>query len=213
RRLQQFQEFRRELVRRGTEISPVAGREWGDNDANRTVRKALNEDIEALGEHYAKWAQSTYKEINDGIARTAWLLSMLACIVVVLAGGGAVIIARSVARPLTRIAGVTETIAAGQSEVTVPYGKRRDEVGALARSIAVFQDAMRRNKELSRTVVNNAEINDRRREQMSVEIKQFGADVEDTLAALGRISNQMLAASRELETAADRATERTAGAI
>ncbi|MET0446709.1 MAG: methyl-accepting chemotaxis protein, partial [Pseudorhodoplanes sp.] len=32
RRIAQFQEFRRELVRRGTEISPAAGREWGDND-------------------------------------------------------------------------------------------------------------------------------------------------------------------------------------
>ena len=40
-RLQQFQDFRRELVRRGLEIDPAAGREWGDNDANRNVRKAL----------------------------------------------------------------------------------------------------------------------------------------------------------------------------
>src|SRR5207237_1202359 len=41
-RLKQFQEFRRELVRRGLQIGPAAGREWGDNDANRSVRKALN---------------------------------------------------------------------------------------------------------------------------------------------------------------------------
>src|SRR5262249_56688306 len=44
-RLQQFQEFRRELVRRSVEVSPAAAREWGDNDANRAVRKALNADI------------------------------------------------------------------------------------------------------------------------------------------------------------------------
>ena len=51
KRIQQFQDFRRELVRRGTEIDPAAGREWGDNDANRSVRKALNKDIEDLAEH------------------------------------------------------------------------------------------------------------------------------------------------------------------
>ena len=45
-RIRQFQDFRRELVRRGIEINPAAGREWGDNDANRSVRKALNEDLE-----------------------------------------------------------------------------------------------------------------------------------------------------------------------
>src|SRR5271167_288631 len=46
-RVKKFQEFRRELVRRGTEISPASGREWGDNDANRTVRTALNSDLDA----------------------------------------------------------------------------------------------------------------------------------------------------------------------
>jgi hypothetical protein len=35
RRLHQFHEFRRELVRCGVEVIPAAGREWGDNEANR----------------------------------------------------------------------------------------------------------------------------------------------------------------------------------
>src|SRR5204863_7247056 len=48
KRVQQFVEFRAELVRRGNEISPAAGRESGDNDANRSVRIALNKDLEAL---------------------------------------------------------------------------------------------------------------------------------------------------------------------
>ena len=38
KRIEQFVEFRKELVRRGVEINPAAGREWGDNDANREVR-------------------------------------------------------------------------------------------------------------------------------------------------------------------------------
>src|ERR1700722_8654004 len=47
-RIEQFVEFRKELVARANEISPAAGREWGDNDANRAVRSALNKDLEAL---------------------------------------------------------------------------------------------------------------------------------------------------------------------
>src|SRR5580704_19009974 len=38
KRIDQFVDFRKELVRRGVEVSPAAGREWGDNDANREVR-------------------------------------------------------------------------------------------------------------------------------------------------------------------------------
>src|SRR5437868_7884952 len=32
KRIEQFIDFRKELVRRANEISPAAGREWGDND-------------------------------------------------------------------------------------------------------------------------------------------------------------------------------------
>jgi methyl-accepting chemotaxis protein len=53
KRVEKFREFRRELVRRGVEIGPEAGREWGDNDANRSVRKALNDDLTRLAQVYA----------------------------------------------------------------------------------------------------------------------------------------------------------------
>ena len=48
-RIRQFYEFRKELARLGVEVGQAAGREWGDNDANRTVRKALNKDLDMLG--------------------------------------------------------------------------------------------------------------------------------------------------------------------
>src|SRR6202140_3397844 len=54
KRIEQFVDFRRELVRRGIEINAAAGREWGDNDANRAVRSALNKDLEALSRVYAE---------------------------------------------------------------------------------------------------------------------------------------------------------------
>src|ERR1700719_4195666 len=48
KRIDQFVEFRKELVRRAVEISHEAGREWGDNQANRDVRTALNNDLGEL---------------------------------------------------------------------------------------------------------------------------------------------------------------------
>ena len=146
-RIRQFQEFRRELVRRGVEVSPVAGREWGDNDANRSVRKALNEDLTRLGQLYASRSQRVYRQIDAGIERSAWLMGTIAIIAVALAALGALIIARAVARPLARITRITQAVAAGKVERVVPYGERHDEVGALARSIEVFQQTMRKNEE------------------------------------------------------------------
>ena len=211
-RIRQFQEFRRELVRRGVEVSPVAGREWGDNDANRSVRKALNEDLTRLGQLYASRSQRVYRQIDAGIERSAWLMGTIAIIAVALAALGALIIARAVARPLARITRITQAVAAGKVERVVPYGERHDEVGALARSIEVFQQTMRKNEELNRTVLDDAQARARRQEDVSAEISRFGGEVEATLAELGRISDQMLAAAGRLTAAADNASTRTTGA-
>ena len=208
-RVAKFIEFRNELARLGTEVSPAAGREWGDNDANRSVRKALNTDLEKLTELYANRAKRVYAELDSAIDSTALWMSVLAALAVMLAAAGAIVISRSVARPLATITDVTEKIAAGETGVSIPYGDRTDEIGALSRSIGVFKNAMRHNEELNRTVVDDASSRTLRQEQMSGEIARFSADVEATLSDLGRISDQMLAASTQLATAADDASSKT----
>ena len=208
-RIAKFIEFRNELARLGTEVSSAAGREWGDNDANRSVRKALNTDLEKLTEVYAKRATRVYAELDAGIDRAAMWLSVLAAFAVLLGIAGAMMIARSVARPLADITRVTEQVAAGDASVRIPFNDRSDEIGALARAICVFQQAMRSNEDLSRTVVEDAETRARRQEQMSDEISRFSSDMEATLAELGRISDQMLEASTQLARAADDASTKT----
>jgi len=212
KRIAQFVDFRRELARLGTEVSPVAAREWGNSDAAQSARKALNKNLEQLGELYASRAKRVYAEIDSGIDRTAVLLSVLAAFAVMLAAAGAVLITRGVTTPLKEITRVTAAVAAGDAAMEVPFGHRTDEVGALARSIAVFQRAMQRNVELNRTVVEDAEARARRQEQMSTEISRFSAEVEATLAELGRISDQMLGASTQLSAVADDASKKTARA-
>jgi methyl-accepting chemotaxis protein len=208
-RIAQFIEFRRELARLGTEISPAAGREWGDNDANRNVRKALNSDLEKLRDLYGKRAMRVYNEIDAGIDNTATWLSVLASFAVVLALVGVLVISRNVAKPIADITHITEMVAAGNDSIAIPFSERRDEIGALARTIAVFQRAMRHNQELNRTVRNDAELRTQRQELMSSEVAHFSAEVEATLAKLGRISDQMLAASTQLASTADDASAKT----
>ena len=211
-RIKQFQESRRELARRSAADGPAAAREWADSAANRDLRAALSRDLEAFNQLYSHRSKHINAQIDSGIEATAWLLSVIAALAVMLAAAGAVMIWRSVAQPLARITRITEAVAAGATQRAVPYRERGDEVGALARSIAVFQDAMRKNEELGRTIVDDAQSRATRQERMSAEISQFSADVEATVSALGRISDDMLAASTRLAGAADNAATRTAGA-
>jgi len=211
-RVQKFQEFRRELVRRGTEISPASGREWGDNDANRSVRSALNADLGMLGKLYAKRSREIYNQIAGHTGTNAMEMTAFGAAALLLAIIGALIIHRSVARPLAAVTRVTEAVAAGAAVQRVPYIDRGDEIGALARSISVFQDAMHRNAELNKTVLSDAEARTRRQEQISAEIGRFGTEVEASLSELGRLFEQMLSASSQLTEVADLATTKTEGA-
>jgi len=211
-RVKKFQEFRRELVRRGTEISPASGREWGDNDANRTVRTALTNDLDKLGRLYANRSRMIYGQIESGIHVAAVEMMVLGALALILAMAGALVIRRSIARPLAEVTRVTEAVAGGDAAVAVPFRDRRDEVGALARSIAVFQDAMRRNVELNKTVLAEASAKVQRQEQISAETARFGTEIETSLSELDRLFEHMLSASARLSDAAALASAKTGGA-
>ncbi len=161
KRIEQFVDFRKELVRRGVEISAAAGREWGDNDANREVRSALNKDLEALSKVYAerskKLAQQT--DTNHTMAFVLTCLGVLAMVVVVI---GVLIIFRSVARPLSVITATIKRVAEGDENVEVPHTRRADEIGALARAIQIFKEAMDRNRNLNSQVVEDSKAREER---------------------------------------------------
>src|ERR1051325_4128290 len=93
KRIEQFVDFRKELVRRGVEINAAAGREWGDNDANRQVRTALNKDLEALSKVYAERSKRLAAQA-DANRELSFLLTCLGGIALLLVGIGVVIIAR-----------------------------------------------------------------------------------------------------------------------
>ena len=210
-RVQKYREFRQELVRRALDSGPEAAREWGYSDTARMVSNTLHNDIGALARTYELRAERIYGEINRNIKLTAWLMPALASFTLMLTVIGIFIIWRSVARPLAAITQVTETVAEGNA-VAIPYGTRRDEIGALARAITVFSDVMQHVKALSRTITEDAEAREQRQEQISTEIARFSAEVEVGIAELGAICDQMLEAAGQLSSAADHASTRTASA-
>ena len=181
KRIEQFVEFRKELVRRGVEINAAAGREWGDNDANRAVRSALNKDLEALSKVYAERGKQIARQTETN--RTlSFVLTSLAGVALALVVVGIVIIARSIARPLASITATIKQVADGAENVVVPYGNRADEIGGLARAIQIFQDAMGRNRNLASQVSQDSAA----REQRARHIEQSVEEFRDAIGAIMR---------------------------
>jgi methyl-accepting chemotaxis protein len=139
------------------------------------------------------------------------LMSLIGGIAIMLGVIGALVLRRTVVHPLAEITRVTEQVAEG-SAVAIPYGTRRDEIGTLSRSIGVFQDAMRHNQELNKTVLQDAELRGARQEHVSAEIAAFTNSIERNIAELGAISDRVLESATHLAEAADGAARRTEGA-
>ena len=154
-RIAQFVEFRKELVRLGTEISPAAASEWGDNDANRSLRSQLNVDLEAFARIYGERAHVA-AELGDQGRNASWYMLALGLIALTLAALGVVVMRRCVVGPLSEIAAATELIAEGKTELVIPFTERTDEIGQLARAVQHFRDATCRNLELEQLEIGTA---------------------------------------------------------
>ena len=218
KRIEQFVDFRKELVRRAYEISPAAGREWGDNDANRTVRAALNKDLEALSRVYAQRAQriSADTEFNRTLSFVLTCLGGLALVLVVV---GVVIIARSIARPLSAITATIKRVAEGEDHVEVPHSERGDEVGALARAIRIFQEAMQGNRNLNAQVSEEARAREERSRHTENAVEAFRRAigslvraVDDNASAMRRTAETISRVTSDANARADAATGLTSQA-
>ena len=206
KRVASFVAYRRELARIAADKGADAARTWGE--ASRGERKDLNADLKSLTDQYARRADIAFTEINGNIDQGVRSLAIFAGLAA-LATTALLFIARGIVKPLTAITRVTESVAGGSQVASIPYSGRKDEIGAMARSIEVFHRAMMHNRELNQTVVEEAEQRAARQREISGEIARFSAEVETTLSELGQISDQMLAASTKLAGAADVASMQT----
>ena len=218
KRIEQFVDFRKELVRRANEISAAAGREWGDNDANRAVRSALNKDLEALSKVYAQRAAriSADTEFNRTLSFVLTCLGGLALLLVVV---GVVIIARAIARPLSTITATIKRVAEGEADVEVPHSERGDEIGALARAIRIFQEAMQRNRNLNAQVSEEARAREERSRHTERAVEAFRQAigsvvraVDDNASAMRKTAETISRVTSDANARADAATGLTSQA-
>ncbi|MBR1226171.1 MULTISPECIES: methyl-accepting chemotaxis protein [unclassified Bradyrhizobium] len=211
KRIEQFIDFRKELVRRGVEIGAAAGREWGDNDANRQVRSALNKDLEALSKVYAERSKKLAQQAdaNHTLAFVLTGLGVLAIIVVVI---GVLIISRSVARPLSVITDTIKRVAEGAEGVEVPHTNRGDEIGALARAIKIFQEAMDRNRNLNSQVVEDSKAREQRARQIEASVDAFREAIGGVLRAVTDNATSMRGTAETIASVASDASGRAVAA-
>jgi methyl-accepting chemotaxis protein len=150
----------------------------------------LNKDLEALSKVYAERSKRLAQQTDVGhqLALLLTALGGLALAVVVI---GVLIIARSIARPLLVITATIKQVADGANDVEVPHVERGDEIGALARAIQIFKEAMDRNRKLNSQVLQDSEAREARSRHIEKSVEEFRGAMEAVVRAVASSATSM----------------------
>ena len=119
-------------------FDPVSG-----DEAVAGIDRAPTELLTKARQRLVAVAETTAAQVTDETRRS--LKFSLIALLAVAAGAVAlfiVTIARGLTAPLARVIGALERLAAGDATVNVEQATRKDEIGALARTVEVFRKAI-----------------------------------------------------------------------
>ncbi|MFW6299778.1 MAG: HAMP domain-containing protein, partial [Oceanicaulis sp.] len=116
---------------------------------SREQAAELRASIGVLTAAYAERAADE-REAAHGASKLAMVAVVAAALISILAGAGvAILIARNaIAQPVRRVVGRAETLASGDLETEISETERRDEIGVLNKTLAVFLSNMREQAEM-----------------------------------------------------------------
>jgi methyl-accepting chemotaxis protein len=137
----QFIAFRKELVRKAQYEDTPSARAFGDNDANRKVRSALNDELVSLGKDYSDHTASTSLEVKRINALNATILFGLAGVAAIALAAGFFFVTRGMIRPLYGLRDCLLQIAGGSLELDVPSADRHDEIGEIGQAVVALRNA------------------------------------------------------------------------
>ncbi|WP_198148225.1 methyl-accepting chemotaxis protein [Elstera litoralis] len=162
----------------------------------------LTADLEtALGKGYGAASKALENlltiRINGFFQAMTWSLVLVA-IVVLLAVTLALIIGRSVSRPMLNLTGQMESLVTGSTDVKISYQKRGDEVGKIAKAVEFFRQAL----------VERGRLEGEQRARMAADlalaerrvdaVTEFRQDLESVIWAVTQAVERMRQSSAEL---------------
>jgi methyl-accepting chemotaxis protein len=207
-----FKTFRTETARLGVEVSPQAGNEQGNNEANRANRKAFQESIDAMTKRGSEAVEAVDQSTNALYQARFILLVSLALGSVAAALLIGFVGHLQIARPLQAVTTALQRLAAGDYRVPARR-ETRDEIGEIWRSMRVFADAMTEAERLREVQADREkEMATRRKAEMMDLAENFEGSVGGLVQHLSAAVQQMEAAARSMAETADN-TNRQSNAV
>ncbi|MDP3318321.1 MAG: methyl-accepting chemotaxis protein, partial [Bosea sp. (in: a-proteobacteria)] len=206
RKLDDFIAFRTELVRLGRELGPAAANAFGNNEDNRSNRKALNTALRHVAMLNESRAAVTDAERDVLQSHSLWLQAGGALLMGLGLAVALVLVHVRVARPLRSLAKTMQRLAAGQEVGAIPSVGQRDEVGDMARSVAVFRDTAIARTALEADAKSADTARIRRQAKREDLTADFNIRIDQILETVHGSADEMEETARSLNAVATSAT-------
>ncbi|HLO78781.1 MAG TPA: bacteriohemerythrin [Magnetospirillum sp.] len=209
---EQFVRFRTELVRIARSGDLVGARAFGDNDANRKGRQALNQFIVAAAAATQqevtryKQEQGDQYRFRQGAFLVILALGTLSGVVVL-----RTVIRRHIVIPLRQLTVSMSKLALGQLDVELPKHASNDEVGEMIAAVEVWRSNAQRRRELMAQTEQERAAREARALRVKTLTTDFDAIASATVTDLVAAVQQLEGSSAAMATIADDAAARAHG--
>jgi len=143
-------------------------------------------------------------------ARTDLLVSLaVLTLSLVLGIGGSLLVIRRIVRPLTAMTRAMRQLADGDLAVAIPGTGRRDEIGAMAQAVAVFQEHATARERLEAEQRRDQETRERRAAALDRLTRGFEAKVSGLVGTLSSAATEMEATAGSMSAAAQQTNQQS----
>ena len=182
----------------GGDISGVTGRQWFAAATRRIDEIKRVEDIVAHD------ILADANDILHAVEREMMLLAAGLVAVLVFVGGLSFLIARSISIPVRRLSGGMRRLAEGDVEVEIVDHVLADEIGGMARAMAVFKENAIAKRDLEAKAAQEAEREaQRKKEMMQALANDFEAAVGNIIIAVSENTGELREAAQSMSAMAE----------
>ena len=171
--------------------------------------EAVGRDLEAISDTAFRASRETRRQVDELFELILVTIIIVSAAGFVIALGVSILAGRNIANPLNRMAQAMQRLADGDHEIDIPSAERRDEIGRMAETVAVFRENAVARAQLQAQAEENTRAIAARAERLSTLIDAFDTDASDVLGDVSRARAQLDGAVATLHNNATNSAERS----
>ncbi len=171
--------------------------------------KALADQFNVLSELQKKIAGEEYDRATSTFYHNLYLLIAILIGAVALGAVLALVVARSITRPLGGIIGVMGELTKGNLAVEVNGQDRRDEVGSVAKAVGVFKDGLVEAERLRQRQQAEQERQIERGKRMEAAVTAFDRMITEVVGSVSSAATELQSTAQSLSATAEETSQQS----